>query len=143
MADAAPEHRGRGWNLRGGRPEGAGRKKGTPNKVTREFRDIVQNLIDKNAENVERWLEITANGLPAEYAEPDENGERRLIRAAIPGDPAKALDLVNKLAEYAAPKLSRSEITGPGGQPLAPPVMRLEIASKPEEPGGVAEPAKS
>lgn len=63
-----------------------------PNKVTVEFRDTVQKLLDRNADNVQKWL------------------------AAVAVDnPGKALDLMSKLAEYAAPKLSRTEVTGPNG----------------------------
>lgn len=126
-----PEDRRRGWNFRGKKPEGSGRTKGVPNKVTREFRSIVQDLIDKNAPNVERWLEQVANGIPAEYEVDRETGERRLIRPAVSANPEKALALLDKLAEYAAPKLSRTELTGPGGQPLAPPAVHVTIESKP------------
>ena len=33
-------------------------------------------------------------------------------------DPAKALDLLAKLAEYGAPKLSRAELTGENGDAI-------------------------
>lgn len=127
--DAPPEHRGRGWNLRG--QKSGGRTKGTPNKVTKEFREIVQNLIDKNAENVETWLEQVALGVPAETREVE--GSTIVVRPGVAPNPEKALDLLNKLAEYAAPKLSRSEITGPGGAPLMPPSVHVSIESKPPE----------
>lgn len=76
-----------------------GRAPGTPNKATKEFRDTVTKLLSDNAANVETWLEQVAQG----------NGETR------PPDPAKALDLLAKLAEYAAPKLARTEHTGEDG----------------------------
>lgn len=79
-----------------------GRQKGTPNRVTSEFRGIVQDLIDENADNVSRWLTLVADG----------DGE------SLKPDPARALDLVSKLAEYAAPKLSRTEVTGEDGGPV-------------------------
>jgi hypothetical protein len=69
-----------------------GRQKGTPNKVTQEFRETVKQLLEENRENVALWL--------AKVAEED---------------PAKALDLLAKLAEFGAPKLARTELTGPGG----------------------------
>lgn len=85
-------------NSRGGAKPGerrGGRRKGTPNKVTREFRETVRLLLERNADNVEAWLaEVAAD------------------------DPARALDLLAKLAEFAAPKLSRSEVTGEGGGPI-------------------------
>jgi hypothetical protein len=70
-----------------------GRKPGTPNKATTEFRQTITHLLEKNASKVDRWLQQVADG----------NGDAK-------PDPAKALDLLAKLAEYGAPKLSRSEI---------------------------------
>lgn len=78
-----------------------GRQPGTPNKATKEFRDTVSTLLSNNAENVAIWLEQVANG--AGDAKPD---------------PGKALDLMAKLAEFAAPKLGRIEHTGEGGGPV-------------------------
>jgi hypothetical protein len=40
-----------------------------------------------------------------------------------PPDPGKALDLVAKLAEFAAPKLGRVEHAGDGGGPLVVEIM--------------------
>jgi hypothetical protein len=77
---------------------GPGRPKGTPNKLTQEFRKTVQDLLDSNRDNVELWLSQVATG---------SHGERP--------DPGKALDLMSKLAEYAAPKLARVEHTGADG----------------------------
>ena len=74
---------------------GKGRVKGVPNKVTTEFRETVRQLLDANSENVGRWLTMVAAD-----------------------DPGKALDLLAKLAEYAAPKLGRVEHTGSGGGPV-------------------------
>jgi hypothetical protein len=76
---------------------GLGRPKGVPNKATTEFRVTVQKLLDRNTENVAIWLEQVATGN---------------------GDPDKALDLLAKLAEYAAPKLARTEHVGDGGGPV-------------------------
>jgi hypothetical protein len=75
-----------------------GRQAGTPNKATKEFRDTVSALLSDNAQNVAIWLEQVANG----------------VGDAKP-DPAKALDLMAKLAEYAAPKLARTEMVGEDG----------------------------
>jgi len=77
-----------------------GRAPGTPNKVTTEFRETVRRLLDDNAENFGRWLTLVAEGDGSDGGKPD---------------PAKALDLIAKLAEYAAPKLNRTEVTGPDG----------------------------
>ena len=84
---------------------GPGRPKGIPNRSTIEFRETVQKLLDDNRENVSRWLTLVAEG---------DGGD-------LKPDPAKALDLMGKLAEFAAPKLSRTELTGAGGKDLIPP----------------------
>jgi phage-related minor tail protein len=86
-----------------GLPKTGGRTKGTPNKATAEFRQTVQALLDENRDNVGRWLSLVAEGDGTDSGKPD---------------PAKALDLLAKLAEYAAPKLNRTEHTGDGGGPL-------------------------
>ncbi len=83
------------------RQKTGGRVKGTPNKVNQEFRETVRKLLDDNAENVGTWLTQVAEG----------HGENK-------PDPAKALDLMAKLAEFAAPKLGRVEHVGEGGGPV-------------------------
>lgn len=65
-----------------------GRKKGTPNKSTQTFRDTISKLLEDNSKNVGVWLTRVAEH-----------------------DPGKALDLMAKLAEYAAPKLSKVEVS--------------------------------
>ncbi len=87
-------------NTKGGYREGSGRPKGSPNKVTKQFRDTIQQLLDNNAENVEIWLTQVAIG-------DDENKP----------DPKGALDMLAKLAEFAAPKLARTEVVGDETQP--------------------------
>ena len=76
-----------------------GRRPGSTNKVTREFRETVKALLEGNADNVSRWLSLVADGDGAE----------------LRPDPGKALDLMAKLAEYATPKLARTEHTGKDG----------------------------
>ena len=75
-----------------------GRVAGVPNKATVEFRETVTKLLSDNASNVAVWLAQVAEG----------HGD-------VKADPAKALDLMAKLAEYAAPKLNRTEHTGMNG----------------------------
>jgi hypothetical protein len=69
-----------------------GRRPGSVNKVTSEFRQVITSLLDANRDNYATWLADVASN-----------------------DPGKALDLVAKLAEYAAPKLARTELTGKDG----------------------------
>lgn len=83
-----------------------GRQPGSPNKATVEFRQTIQSLLDANQANVCIWLKRVAAD-----------------------DPAKALDLMAKLAEYAAPKLSRTEVTGAGGKDLIPPQFIIQPTS--------------
>jgi hypothetical protein len=85
------------------RPPNSGRKTGTPNKVNQEFRETVRSLLESNSGNVQRWLTLVAEGDGSEHLRPD---------------PGKALDLMAKLAEYAAPKLGRVEHTGADGGPV-------------------------
>lgn len=91
-----------------GTPKTGGRQAGTPNKATTEFRQTVTALLEKNAQNVQIWLTQVADG----------HGD---VKPA----PDKALDLLAKLAEFAAPKLGRVEHTGEGGGPLQVVVNKL------------------
>lgn len=77
-----------------GMPKTGGRQKGTTNRINAEFRETVRQLLEDNAENVGRWLLLVAEGDGSENGKPD---------------PGKALDLMAKLAEFAAPKLTRTE----------------------------------
>ena len=78
---------------------GPGRPKGVPNKATTEFRETVAAMLANNASNVELWLQQVANG----------HGDTKPA-------PEKALDLMAKLAEFAAPKLARTEIANADDQ---------------------------
>ncbi len=84
-----------------------GRTAGTPNKVTHEFRETVRKLLEDNAANVGIWLGQVAQG----------HGEAKPA-------PEKALDLLARLAEFAAPKLGRTEHVGEGGGPMVVEIMR-------------------
>ena len=86
-----------------GTPKTGGRRPGSPNKVTREFRETVQKLLDDNRENIAKWLTLVAEGDQTLDVKPD---------------PAKALTLLSQLAEYAAPKLARTELVGDADQPI-------------------------
>ena len=83
--------------------KGRGRPKGAVNRVTNEFRETVRCLLEDNADNVSKWLELVAEGDEAKEIRPD---------------PYKALDMISKLAEYATPKLARTELTGDSNKPI-------------------------
>ena len=83
-----------------GTPKTGGRKNGVPNKVNAEFRETVRQLLEDNSKNVGRWLTLVAEGDGTDACKPD---------------PGKALDLLAKLAEFAAPKLNWTEHVGDGG----------------------------
>jgi citrate lyase gamma subunit len=80
---------------------GKGRKAGVPNKVTQEFRETIRQLLENNADNVNVWLTQVALG--------DDDNK---------ADPKGALDLLAKLAEFAAPKLARTEMVGDNTAPV-------------------------
>jgi hypothetical protein len=86
------------------RQKTGGRTKGTPDKITAEFRETVRRLLEDNKENFGKWLAQVANGTLDKEGKP-----------LVGADPAKALDLIVKLAEFAAPKLGRVEHTGADG----------------------------
>lgn len=94
------------------RPKMGGRKAGVPNRATTEFRDTVRRLLEDNSQNVGLWLERVATG-------GDDPSK---------ADPGKALDLLAKLAEFAAPKLGRVEHVGDGGGPVET-VSRIELVA--------------
>ena len=73
---------------------GPGRPKGMPNKATVILREAIANLLERNAPNMDRWLNEVADK-----------------------DPHKALDIIQKLSEYHIPKLARTEVTGLDGAP--------------------------
>lgn len=64
-----------------------GRPKGAKNRVTTETREAFKNLLEMNTPNMIGWMERVAED-----------------------DPAKALDLSAKLAEFVIPKLGRTEL---------------------------------
>jgi len=91
--------------IRKGKPKGlpktGGRQPGTPNKVTQEFRETVKQLLEDNAENVGIWLTQVAIG--TDDSKPEPKG---------------ALDILSKLAEFASPKLARTELAGDKTNPI-------------------------
>lgn len=82
---------------------GKGRPPGSVNKATKTFRETVSRLLEDNAENVSKWLTEVAEGS---------------VEKELRADPKAALTLLAQMAEYATPKLNRTEVTGDGGGPV-------------------------
>ena len=80
---------------RGGRRPGAGRPKGHPNLVTAQAHSIFLRTFQNLEKDLEQW-----------------------IRTAAEENPAKAADLLIRMAEYHFPKQGRLEVAGDGGGPV-------------------------
>lgn len=85
------------------RQKHGGRTAGTPNKATNDVRQAVALLAERNVSKLEKWLEETAKGDPANGVKPD---------------PGKAAGLLLQAMEYHIPKLARTEVTGKDGGPV-------------------------
>jgi hypothetical protein len=88
------------------RTKTGGRTKGTPNKATVTFKETVTALLQDNSDNIAIWLKQVA---------------------VDKDDPGRALDLLAKLAEYAYPKLARTELTGKDGKDLTVTVKQEDV----------------
>ena len=82
---------------------GKGRPAGVPNKSTSAVREAIATLLDRNSEKMDEWLQLVAYG-------DSELG--------VKPQPDKALDIMQKLAEYHIPKLARTEVVGDENTPL-------------------------
>ena len=96
---------------------GRGRPPGSVNKATKTFRETVSRLLEDNAENVSKWLIEVAEGS---------------IEKELKADPKGALTLLAQMAEYATPKLNRTEMTGDGGGPVEISAIQIKLV-KPNE----------
>ena len=108
--------------LQAGNPDnltnrGRGRPPGSVNKATKTFRDTVSRLLEDNAENVSKWLTEVAEGS---------------VEKELRADPKAALTLLAQMAEYATPKLNRTEVTGDGGGPVEITGITINL-KKPDE----------
>ena len=74
-----------------------------PNKSTATVREAIATLLERNSEKMDEWLQMVAYG--------DES-------LGIKPQPDKALDIMQKMAEYHIPKLARTEVTGKDGDDL-------------------------
>jgi hypothetical protein len=97
--------------------KGRGRPPGALNKATKTFRETVSRLLEDNAENVSKWLTEVAEGS---------------VEKELKADPKAALTLLAQMAEYATPKLNRTEVTGDGGGPVEVTGIQIKLV-KPNE----------
>lgn len=104
---------------------GKGRPKGAPNKTTATARQAFATLVEGNAPQMQTWLEKVANGIPLMEVikEGDAVIERQVERNGVlawlvPPAPDKALDIMQKMAEYHIPKLARTEHVGENQGPI-------------------------
>src|SRR3954467_10555437 len=108
-----------------------GKARGLGNKTTREMREIAMKIVSDNPENIARWLLEVAEGKPSQVIVPQP--ELGIAGGVIPGidpDPAKAIDLLVKIAEFAAPKATRTPVAGDPDSPALLPVVNLTIGGK-------------
>lgn len=75
---------------RGGKREGSGRKKGTPNKVTSDARSLFVAVVEKNAKRMKKWFDA--------------------LDKKAKDDPAKAITTFLHASEFVLPKLARTEL---------------------------------
>ncbi len=85
-----------------------GKPKGATNRLTRDVKAAITQALEDSAPMFTKWLsDVGAT------------------------DPARALDIAAKLSEYTIPKLARSEVSGPDGDPLT--INVVTYASKGKE----------
>lgn len=104
---------------------GMGRPKGAPNKTTQTAREAFAQLVEGNAPLMNEWLMQVAYGIPTmeTVIEGEETIQRQAERNGVPlwlvpPQPEKALDIMQKMAEYHIPKLARTELVGDKDQPV-------------------------
>lgn len=87
-----------------------GRSPGTPNKITTDARKAFQLVYEERLEDLNRWLKETAEGFECIHFLSDGTECKYLKR-----DPARAAELLLRMAEHFVPKLNKTELTGPDG----------------------------
>lgn len=80
-----------------GKIKTGGKKKGTPNQVTKDQRERAALIIDNNIDRMQGWIDKVAA----------ENPER-------------AYKMLLDMFEFSLPKLKAIELSGPGGKDLNP-----------------------
>jgi hypothetical protein len=98
---------------RGGKRPGAGRKPGTPNKVTAEDREVFRMVYERRLSDLDRWITETGDGFEAVHFLKDGTKIPYIEK-----NPGKAADILVRMAEHFVPKLARNEHVGADGGPV-------------------------
>lgn len=108
-------------NIKGGRRQGSGRPKGSPNRATRDVREAIVKLLEGNVENFTLWLAAVAMGEKEFEPALGDDGQPQLDAKGEPvgdwnwlrrPDPGTALKLAMDMAEFHIPKQARITLAG-------------------------------
>jgi hypothetical protein len=108
-----------------------GRKPGDPNKITSEVRKALSLVYQGKVAKLAKWIQETADGFDAIHFLSDGTKCHYLER-----NPAKAAELMVRIAEYFVPKLAATQLTGGDGEKLAVTVNISGVRAKEQTPNG-------
>lgn len=91
-----------------------GRKIGDPNKITSDVRKALALVYQGKVDTLAKWIDETAEGFDAVHFLADGTEIRYKQK-----NPAKAAELMVRIAEYFVPKLANTQLTGADGEKLA------------------------
>lgn len=91
-----------------------GRKRGDPNKITTAVRKALALVYEHRVDDLSKWIQETAEGFDAIHFLADGTECHYLER-----NPAKAAELMVRVAEYFVPKLAATQLTGADGEKLS------------------------
>jgi hypothetical protein len=103
---------------------GKGRVTGSLNRSTKTLKEAIAHVLEHSQDECLGWLQAVAEGEREFEPELDDNGDPVLGNDGEPKgewnwlrrpEPAAAFKLWQDLAEFAAPKLARTEHTGENG----------------------------
>ncbi len=98
-----------------------GRRRGIPNKVTREMREMIKLALDEKFETLGEALDEVRFGIEIEKQMPDG----QVVVGRLNADPGKYVECLAKLAEYCIPRLGRQELTGADGGPVVVEIVKF------------------
>ena len=100
--------------MRGGKRPGAGRPKGSPNKVTTVAKEAFLLAFQHLEGDLESYIRRTGEGETVKVLQKDGS----LVEAKVGADPARAADLLIRMAEYHFPKQAKHIVAGDGDSPV-------------------------